>query len=124
MFFGASYQVGVLLGLYQESDVNQYAWPLARVVLFSPAGVLILGVSAYKVARITWLSRAQAWRGFEVPGLPERMADLMAVIGVVGAATIWPSQIGVLYALFLGLALFAWHRINRHFDDTDRHQSY
>lgn len=124
MFFGASYQVGVLLGLYQESDVNQYAWPLGRVVLFSPAGVLILGVSAYKVARITWLSRAQALRGFEVSGLPERMADLMAVIGVVGAATIWPSKIGVLYALFLGLALYAWHRINRHFDDTDRRQDH
>ncbi|MCX5768658.1 MAG: hypothetical protein NTZ09_00070, partial [Candidatus Hydrogenedentes bacterium] len=119
MFFGASSNVGVLLGLYKASEVDQYAWPLARVVLFAPAAVLILGVTAYKIGRILWLSRTRTWRGFEVPGLPERMADLMAIIGAIGAATIWPSKIGVLYAVFLGLALFALHRINRYFDDTD-----
>lgn len=119
MFFGASYNVGTLLGLYRDSDVDQYAWPLARVALFAPAAVLILGVTAYKIGRIVWLSRTRTWRGFEVPRLPERMADLMTVIGVVGAATIWPSKIGVLYALFLCIALFALHRLNRHFDDVD-----
>jgi hypothetical protein len=119
MFFGASSNVGVLLGLYGESDVDQYAWPLARVALFAPAAVLILGVTAYKIGRIMWLSRTRTWRGFDAPRLPERMADLMAVIGVVGAATIWPSKIGVLYALFLCIALFALNRLNHYFDYTD-----
>ena len=120
MFFGASSNVGVLLGLYMEGGVDQYAWPHARVALFAPAAVLILGAAAYKTGRIVWLSRTRTWRGFEVPRLAERMADLMTVIGAVGAATIWPSKIGVLYALFLCLALFAFHRLNRHFDDTDQ----
>lgn len=119
MFFGASYKVGVLLDFYKESDVDQYTWPLARVALFAPAAVLILGVTAYKIARIVWLSRTRTWRNFGIPRLPERMADLMTVIGAVGAATIWPSKIGALYALFLCLALFAFHRLNRYFDDTD-----
>ena len=119
MFLGASSNVGVLLGLYRESDVDQYAWPLARVALFAPAAVLILGVTAYKIGRLVWLTRRHNWSGFEAARLPERMADLMTVIGVVGAATIWPSKIGVLYALFLCFALFALHRLNRYFDDTD-----
>lgn len=119
LFFGASSNVGVLLGLYQASAVDQYAWPLMRVALFAPAAVLILGVTAYKIGRIVRLSRSRNWRGFEAPYLPERMADLMTVLGVVGAATIWPSKIGVLYALFLCIALFALHRLNRYFDDTD-----
>jgi hypothetical protein len=43
----------------------------------------------------------------------------MTVIGVVGAATIWPSKIGVWYALFLCLAILAFNRLDRHFDSTD-----
>lgn len=119
LFFGASSQVSVLLGLCQAGEVDQYAWPVARALLFAPVAVVILGVTAYKMGRILWLSRTAAWRGFESPRLAERMVDLMTTIGVVGAATIWPSQIGVLYAVFLGLALFAYHRINRHFDAAD-----
>jgi hypothetical protein len=119
LFSGASSNVGVLLGLYKESAVDQYAWPAARMALFAPAAVLILGVCAYQIGRLVWLTRTPASRDFEIPRLPERMADLMALIALVGAATIWPSQIGVLYALFLCLALFAYHRLNRFLDDTD-----
>lgn len=118
-FLGASYNTGVLLGFYTESDVNQYAWPLARVALFAPVGVAILGVMAFKMRRIIILSRTPTWRSVEDPHLPERMADLMTVLGVVGAATIWPHKIGVLYALFLCFAIFALNRLNRHYDDLD-----
>lgn len=111
IFFGASSKVSVLMGLCVENEVKQYAWPLARILLFAPAAVLILGGTAYKIGRIVWLTRRHDWRGYEVPGLPERMADLMTVIAAVGAATIWPSKIGVLYALFLCSALFALHRL-------------
>ncbi|MDQ1257140.1 MAG: hypothetical protein QG656_1742 [Candidatus Hydrogenedentes bacterium] len=113
LFFGASSNVGLLLGLYKEGDVDQYEWPAARIALFAPAAVSILGVAVFKIGRIL---RSPQLRGIEPSGLPERMADLMAVIAFVGAATIWPSKIGVLYALFFGLALFAYHRLNRHFD--------
>ena len=119
MFFGASSNAGVLLGLYGESDVDQYAWPLARVALFAPFAIVILGVTAYKIGRIVWLTRPRTWHSFESRHIPERMGDLMTVIGVVGAATIWPSKIGVLYALFLCIALFALHRLDCFYDDTD-----
>jgi hypothetical protein len=46
----------------------------------------------------------------------ERMMDLFAFIGLIGALSIWPEKIGVLYALFLSFALFAFARINAHFD--------
>jgi hypothetical protein len=119
MFFGASSNVGVLLGLYGESAVDQYAWPLARTALFAPFAVLIVGSTVLKIGQIVWLSRTRTWQGAEVPRLPERMINLMTVIGVVGAATIWPSKIGVLYALFLCTAMFSVLRLNGFYDDID-----
>jgi hypothetical protein len=119
LFFGGSYNAGVLLGLYRESEVGQYAWPPARLALFAPFGLLVLGVCARKAWNAWWLPREQARHGFAVPGLPERMTDLMTVIAAVGAATIWPSKIGVLYAVFLCTALHALARLNRGFDAAD-----
>jgi hypothetical protein len=118
MFYGASYRIGVLLGLYAEAE-DQYAWPPGRVAVFAPFAVTILVVTLLKLGRTLWLSRVPDSRGFDVPRLPERMVDLMTVIGIVGAATIWPSQIGVLYAVFLCFAIFAFNRLNRHFDDIN-----
>jgi len=111
--------VSWIQGESEVGDADQYAGPLARMVLFAPAAVLILGVTAYKIGRIMWLTRRYNWRGFEAPHLPERVADLMAVISAVGTATIWPSKIGVLYAIFLCIALFALHRLNSYFDYVD-----
>jgi len=119
MCYGASYNIGALLGLYDQNPVDQYAWPPARVALFAPVAVAILGITAYKIRRMIRLSRTPAWRGIEPQRLPERMADLMTFIGVIGAATIWPSKIAVLYALFLCLAIFAFNRLNRLFDHSD-----
>lgn len=119
LFFGASSNTGALLGFYQRNEVGQYEWPLARMVLFAPAAILVIGAAAYALGRTLWPSRQQTGRGFEMRGLPERMADLVTVSGAVGAATIWPSKIGVLYAVFLCIALFALNRLNRYFDDAD-----
>ena len=119
LFYGGSYRTGVLLGLYESSRVDQYAWPLARIALFAPFAVVIVGATVLKIWRIVRLSRTPTWQGFEATRLPERMVGLMTVIGIVGAATIWPAKIGVLYALFLCLAVFAFNRLNRRLDDID-----
>jgi len=118
LFWGASYRAGVLLGLYDASDLDQYEWPMARIALFAPAAILILGMTVATIRRILRSSRAGK-SPFKPARLPERMADLMTVIALVGAITIWPAKIGVLYALFLCLAIFAFNRLNRHFDEVD-----
>ena len=119
LFFGGSSRTGVLLGLYDASAVDQYAWPPARMVLFAPFAIVIVAATVYTIWRTVRLSRTPAWRGLGAARLPERMADLMTVIAVVGAATIWPAKIGALYALFLCFAIFALNRLNRRLDAVD-----
>jgi hypothetical protein len=55
-------------------------------------------------------------------GLAERITDMMAVLTVVGAVSIWPSEIGILYVAFLGVALWAFNRMNRTMDAIDLSQ--
>jgi hypothetical protein len=47
---------------------------------------------------------------------PDRLIDLMTTIALIGAISIWPAKIAILYAASLALALFAFTRLNRHFD--------
>jgi hypothetical protein len=118
---GATCNLGALLGLYDIGLTGQYSWPTARMVTFAPMALLLVSVTL-----------AHMWRSIKPPqGIqgdhPEpgkigvRMIDLMTGIGVVGAATIWPAKIGVLYALGLCIALFAINRLNRRFDAMDPH---
>ncbi len=119
MTWGASAQVGILLGLYDAKAIDQYAWPPARIAIFVPAGILIVGAALLKM-----------WKEIRNPGAvllscPDatrtsaRIVDLMTFTGVVGAASIWPEKIGVLYACFLGLALYALNRLDGRFDSVD-----
>ncbi|GMQ80338.1 MAG: hypothetical protein BMS9Abin04_314 [Planctomycetia bacterium] len=119
MAWGVSSQTGILLGLYDAKAVDQYAWPRARVLLFAPAGVLIAGTALRRTWRILRGHQAPARPQPEARRLGLHMVDLMTLTGVVGAASIWPAKIGVLYALFLALALFAFHRLDCRLDAID-----
>jgi hypothetical protein len=114
---GGVSRLGVFLELYAPEAVDQYAWPPARIALLvPPAAVLVIAtlIAMAKPLRAGVLSAAPS------PRLPARMIDLFAFIGLVGAVSIWPSKIGVLYAFLLCLTLFACTRINRRFDELDR----
>ena len=52
MFRGVTSRTGILLELYEAKDVHQYAWPKARVVLFAPACILIVGATLLRMGRI------------------------------------------------------------------------
>jgi len=113
LFFGGTSRMSVVLGLYADKAVGQYEWPVARMVLFAPFAAVILGATLCRAGRILTgtAARLEAWL------LAARMTDLMTVITVVGLVTIWPSKIGILYGLFLCAALFAFQRLNRHYDE-------
>jgi hypothetical protein len=119
MAWGVSSQTGILLGLVEAKDVDQYSWPLARVALFAPAGILIVGVALLKTWQVLRNPGVTLPACTAAPPISARLTDLMTFTGLVGAASIWPSKISVLYALFLGLALFAFNRLNRRFDSAD-----
>jgi|GEM_PF-814286 len=117
MTWGASSQTGILLGLYGAEDVDQYAWPAARVMIFVPAGILIVGsflVTFYHSLRKPFPADTD-------PAIvSSRIVNLITFTGLVGAATIWPSKIGAFYACCIGTALFAFNRLNHYFDHVDR----
>ena len=113
---GGVSRTGVFLGLYGVNDVDQYAWPAARILLFVPMADLLTIATLYVLGKAISVSGGTGGDGSL---LPARMTDLFMFIGVIGAVSIWPEKIGVLYAVFLFLAMFAFTRINRRFDYAD-----
>lgn len=114
LLHGGTSRGGVFLGLYAAEAVDQYQWPAGRVALFAPCAAVVVVTTLVHMAkqrRVADTSRMQTAR------LPERMTDLLAFIGFIGALSIWPEKIGALYAMFLWFALFAFTRINRRFDE-------
>jgi len=116
LYYGASYKLGGFLGLYEISDVDQYSWPSARISVFLPGAVLIIGFMLVKVWQYIKLSRSPDWHAFEIPNLHEKVTGIIVAIVVFGILTIWPSKIGVLYAALLWVAIFTINRLNYHYD--------
>jgi hypothetical protein len=116
LLHGATSRASVFLGICSETAVDQYAWPTARLLLFAPFALLVVGATVWRMACVVY---APSLRPPEPKRLPQRVADVVMLIGFVGAITIWPAKIGVLYALFLCGAIFALNRLNRRFDEID-----
>ena len=49
-----------------------------------------------------------------------RATEMVTFLGIIGAVTIWPEKIGVLYAVLTHLSIFALGRINAEFDRRDQ----
>lgn len=118
LLHGVTSRAVVVLGIHTDDAIDQYAWPAGRIVLFVPVALVLTLVTLIAMHRAIQRASTQPFQAS--PRLPERMYDLLTFIGVVGAASIWPAKIGICYALFLGLAIFALSRLNRHFDEVDR----
>jgi hypothetical protein len=123
MAWGMSTQAGILLGLYDARATDQYAWPTGRVVIFAPVGILITGAAMLKMGQVRNNPRVGLPPVSAVPLVNARLVDLMTFMGVVGAVSIWPAKIGVFYAVFLGIGLFCFNRLNLRFDRADALQS-
>lgn len=124
MAWGVSSQASILLGLVEAEAVDQYTWPSERIEIFIPAGILIVGAALLKMWQVLGNPRVAIPAYSAAPRISASIVDLMMFTGVVGAASIWPSKIGVLYAVFLGLALVAFNRLNNRFDSVDSPQPH
>ena len=106
---GATSRLVVVLEWSKATEVDQYAWPLARNLVFWPGAALLILGAAWHVRRVF---RAEG-KPLSPIHLEDRMVDLFTFLALVGALTIWPSKISILYAFFFCLALASWNRLNR-----------
>lgn len=112
MFHGASERLGIFLGLYAEDAVSQYSWPMERIILFSPVALLITGVAIFKLVQAL-RPDAPYYKWDKVSQLVSlRIVDLMTIMTFIGALSIWPQKIGVLYTLLLCIAIWSFNRLN------------
>jgi hypothetical protein len=110
LLHGATSRLGVFLELYDEAAVDQYAWPAARIWLF---GIVAAPLFAVTFRALWRLSRSGQPAELSIEQLTGRVAILVMFIGLVGAITIWPSKIGVLYAALLLIAIAALVQLDR-----------
>ena len=52
LLHGGSERAGIFLGLYAEKAVDQYAWPVARILLFLPFALVVFGAALGKIWQI------------------------------------------------------------------------
>jgi hypothetical protein len=116
LFHGGSERAGILLGLYSSDAVDQYAWPLERILIFIPIAIVLITC----FIKSSWSILHDSWASPDGAKWSDRMVDLMTLTGFIGALSIWPEKIGVFYALFLMLALFAFNRLNRIFRTIEK----
>jgi len=119
LIHGGSARIGALLGLYPLDEMNQYEWPPERILLFALPASAILSATLIAMRRILRSPSSACPVRSITTWLPKRMAGLVILIGLVGAATLWPSKIAVLLSLFACSAIFAFTRMNRRFDAVD-----
>ena len=120
LIHGASSRLGVILELYTAEAVNQYEWPAGRVWLMLVGAAALLVVTLVSMQKMLRHPHIAPYPDTSARRLPVRIADLFTATGIVGAISIWPAKIGVLYAVCICLALFAFNRINCRLDDIDR----
>jgi hypothetical protein len=115
LFHGGSNRLGIILELYQEDAVSQYAWPIERIALFAPVALIITGVAIFKMWQILRPEARQDQMNHIFSGKSLRIIDLMTVMGFIGVLSIWPYKIGVLYAINLCFAIWAFNRLNDYY---------
>jgi len=124
LFRGGSMQLGGFLGFYDTTKIDQYSWPIARIVIFAPVALLIVAIASLKIRHHMRLTPAGCREAFHIRNLHEKMTSLVVLITVVGIVTIWPSKIGVLYAALLWVAIVAINRLDYHYDQICSDASY
>ncbi len=107
LFQGSSFRISGLLGFYDVSQIDQYSWPIARIVIFIPVAVIIVSIAFIKMTRLLTSTQNQGFIAFQASNIHKKIISLLIAIAIVGIATIWPSKIGVLYFGLLWIALFA-----------------
>lgn len=119
MFHGGSERLGIILELYSLDEVDQYSWPLERIISFVPVALIITSAAIFKFWQVLRRDTLSDFKTIIISKQSDRIIDLITVMGFIGALSIWPAKIGVLYALLLVFAIYAFNRLERRFNRID-----
>ncbi len=119
MFHGASERLGIILEIFTLDEVDQYSWPLERIISFVPVALVISSVAIFKFWKVLRRDTPYDFQTVIISKQSDRIVDLIMVMGFIGALSIWPAKIGVLYALLLVFAIYAFNRLERRFNLID-----
>jgi hypothetical protein len=112
LFHGGSFQMGGFLGLYDVNVINQYHWPVQRIYLFIPIASWIIFWGLLKIWQTIRCNQDSKKPNFSTDSFFENIHLLFILITIIGVITIWPEKIGVLYVIFLGIAVFSLNRLH------------
>ena len=107
--WGVSVTAAGLLELI-NADTNQYAWPTPRKWIFAITMIPLLLLMLREILRLR-----SGWQSTHTLRT-QRMSMLIVGTTAIGAISIWPTEIGVLYALLCCTALYALNTLNAHWD--------
>jgi hypothetical protein len=121
LFQGASTNGGRFLELYSEKEIDQYAWPVERVIIFFPFALILVIAAIHIVRRSKIINILNSmWLKTNISKI---VINIITLIGFLGALTIWPSKIGVLYAFMIIIAVYSFYLLDRKYEKTEVSQS-
>lgn len=112
--YGGSYMTGVVLELYTEEEIDQYAFPTGRAILFAISMVILLVWLIKRLYQIHSEAMNHDYNDRRVSAIGEKMIYTAAFILLIGEITIWPSEIGIIYALLFIPALYGLLKNEKH----------
>lgn len=119
MFHGGSERLGIILEIFTLDEVDQYSWPLERIISFVPVALIITSSAIFKFWQVLRKDTIYDFQTGIISKQSDRIVDLIMVMGFIGALSIWPAKIGVLYALLLVFAIYAFNRLERRLQMID-----
>jgi len=115
IFYGMTYKLGVNMGLFSTEQVEQYGFPIERVLLLLPLVIVLLLWFIHEYLELIKVLKEDELQVFIIPKIELKLNIFICFIAFVGFITIWPSVIWIIYIFFfiIGLiALFLLEKLN------------
>ncbi|MCB9206336.1 MAG: hypothetical protein H6611_03300 [Ignavibacteriales bacterium] len=113
LFHGVTERLGVVFELFYEDAVDQYSWPLERIVLFIPFLISILFYLYIKTKKIF-----SGYYFFEIDSETiiewnRKLIILTSLITLIGIISIWPAKISIFYGFFQLISIICLIQIDK-----------
>jgi len=105
MYYFSTYELGAILGLYDESSFDNSEYPIPRVILLIPGVIIII---IYVIIQYKQISKK-----VPIPNIQHKVMNILCYITVFGVISIWPSAILIFYVICLWIALYALYLLDK-----------